>query len=52
VAGLPVTPKPDLVEFSRAVAGAQRAVDPAFVPEFQESTATHPVPAEFMEAVP
>lgn len=43
--------KPDLQELWQAVAELRDPVDPGFVREFQESTATQPVPAEFMEAV-
>jgi non-heme chloroperoxidase len=43
--------KPELHELWQAVAELSDPVDPDFVREFQESTATQPVPAEFMEAV-
>jgi non-heme chloroperoxidase len=43
--------KPELHELWQAVAEPRDPVDPGFVREFQESTATQPVPAEFMEAV-
>ena len=43
--------KPDLLEVSQAVAELSDPVDPGFVREFQESTATQPVPADFMDAV-
>jgi non-heme chloroperoxidase len=43
--------KPELDELWQAVAALRDPVDPDFVREFQESTATQPVPAEFMEAV-
>jgi non-heme chloroperoxidase len=43
--------KPELHELWQAVAELRDPVDPDFVREFQEGTATQPVPAEFMEAV-
>jgi non-heme chloroperoxidase len=43
--------KPELHELWQAVAELRDPVDPDFVREFQESTATQPVPVEFMEAV-
>jgi non-heme chloroperoxidase len=43
--------KPELHELWQAVAELREPVDPDFVREFQESTATQPVPVEFMEAV-
>ena len=43
--------KPDLQGLRQAVAELGDPVDPDFVREFQESTVTQPVPAEFMEAV-
>jgi non-heme chloroperoxidase len=43
--------KPELDELWQAVAELRDPVDRDFVREFQESTATQPVPAEFMEAV-
>jgi non-heme chloroperoxidase len=43
--------KPEIHELWQAVAELHDPVDPDFVREFQESTATQPVPAEFMEAV-
>ena len=42
---------PDVLEFAEAVSQLTDPIDPDFVREFQESTLTRPVPADFFERI-